>query len=210
MQFEQVWSHRQQVRLALLDRGRGAEDLRFLSQRLGRLIGRRLGLRFRWNPSPVLDHQHLVVTGEFNTDDDDEPIIKIWLNSHPSSRFYRFDNDGYLTWTQFVRNLSECVMHEKVHEMQYAVHQNQVSSLPDTGDEEQDYYLDPDEIDAYAWSLASECCDRGGIPELLDPNEESSWWNYANIFEFGHPARQLLLKKAYQRICLAKTLDQMI
>lgn len=210
MQFEQVWGYRQAVRLALMDRGKGPEDLRVLSRRLGWHLNRRIGnLRFHWNPTPVLDHQHLIITGDFDYDGENPRPINIWLNSHPDCRFYCFNKPGHLTWQQFIYNLSECVMHEKVHELQHQYHCGDVRALPDTGDAEQDYYLDPDEIDAYAWSLASESCDRGGVGGLLDPADDSSWWNYANIFDQDHLARRRLLKKAYQRICLAKTLDQL-
>lgn len=191
-----------------MDRGRGPEDLRVVAQRLGQILSRRFNLRFHWNPSPVLGHEHLVLTGEFYPDEDHRPT-DIWLNSHPVCRFYRFGRPGRLTWHQFVCNLSECIMHEKVHELQDQAHQGEYRTLPETGDKELDYYLDPDEIDAYAWSLASECCDQKGLESLVDPQDEwSSWWNYANILDPGHPARRRLLKKTYRRICQAQEFDR--
>lgn len=203
MKFELVWHYREYVRQRLAEHGRPAEDLTILARRLGRLLGSDLNCRFRWNPSPVLGREHLVMTGSYDYDDRGG-ISSIWINSHPDTRIYLWGHGDNITWKKFVEDLSECVMHEMVHHLQHAqrdCYEPWVLEYYD--DPDKNYYSDPDEIDAYAWSWVSECVDQGGIQHLLAPTNESVWWNYAEHFEPGDPVRQRLIKKAYKRLVWA-------
>jgi len=208
MKFNKVWRIRRDIRQLLYNQGRPAEDLRTLARRLGRLLNKKYKTRFHWQPSKVLGRNHLVFSGTFDCYEQDQPIA-IWINSHPASVYYTFGYRGKVTWRRFVNDLSECIMHEKVHEFQWRSRRKKKKSRqPVTGNENYDYYADPEEIDAYAWSLASECLDRGSRGRLVDVLDSaykdfSVWWNYANLFEPGHPVRKRLLKKSYLRIQLA-------
>lgn len=207
MQFRKVWRVRQDIRRLLYDRGRPVEDLQVLARRLGLLLNKKYKTQFHWNPSQVLDPGHLVFSGNFDAYEKRQPI-SIWINTRPEEKVYEFGREGAVTWQRFVDDLSECIMHEKVHQFQYHRHRNRNRiNLKKSDNEELDYYSDPDEVDAYAWSLASELLDHSKgfvLPEPDQPNlAYSIWWNYANIFEEGHPVRKKLLRKTYKRIQLA-------
>lgn len=204
MKFERVWRYREYVRHLLADKGRPAEDLQILARRLGRLLGRRLDCRFRWNPSPVLGREHVIMTGSYDYHDDGD-VMSVWINSHPTSRIYRWGESSNITWLRFVEDLSECVMHEKVHRLQHRSRDGyEPWVIEHYDDPDMNYYADPDEIDAYAWSWASECADRGGVNFLRDPGDESVWWNYHDCFGFNHPVRRRLIKKTYARLMRAQ------
>lgn len=205
MDFRKVWGYREDVRRLLTTQGRPAEDLRILARRLGRLLNDRLGSNFHWNPSPVLDRGHLVFSGYYDFEAKTKPM-SIWINTHPDSRYYRWGAGTNVTWEKFVWDLSECIMHEKVHYLQHRARKGMDVFLDERyGDPEKDYYADLDEVDAYSWSLASECMDRNGLASLLDPpeNRATVWWNYHNFFPVHHPVRQRLLKKTYKRLTQA-------
>ncbi len=207
MQFRKVWRVRQDIRRLLYDRGRPVEDLKVLARRLGLLLNKKYKTQFHWNSSLVLDPGHLVFSGDFDCYEKRQPI-RIWINSHPEHQIYEFGKNGTITWERFVNDLSECIMHEKVHQFQWHRHRNRGRiHRRSTGNDELDYYADPDEVDAYAWSLASEMLDLSNGFVIPEPDEAdkaySIWWNYANIFEPGHPVRKKLLRKTYKRLCLA-------
>lgn len=203
MEFERVWRYREYVRERLADKGRPAEDLRILARRLSRLLGQQIDCRFHWNPSPVLGREHVIMTGSYDYYEAGG-IMSVWINSHPDSRIYRWGENGNITWSRFVQDLSECVMHEHVH---YLQHQRRDGYEPwfieQYGDADMDYFADPDEIDAYAWSWVSECMDRQGLASMFDAEEELVWWNYCEHFEENHPVRKRLMKKAYVRLIQA-------
>ncbi len=202
MEFRRVWRYREDIRRILADQGRPVEDLRTLARRLGRLLNDRLDSQFHWNPSPVLDRGQLVLSGHYEFDTKVQPM-KIWINTHPDSRTYYWGRGDAVTWTKFVWDLSECVMHEKVHYLQHRARRGIDLYCRETYDDaDRNYYSDPDEIDAYAWSLVSECMDRKGLAELVYPNKDIAtvWWNYQSLFPAGHPVRRRLLKKSYKRL----------
>jgi len=206
MQFRKVWRIRNDIRRLLYDRGRPVEDLKILARRLGRLLNKKYNTQFHWKATDELDVDHLVFTGQF--DCYEQRKISIWINTHPDTKIYEFGQEGKISWERFVNDVSECIMHEKVHQYQWVRHKNRGKiHSKKTGNEELDYYSDTDEIDAYAWSLASEMLDmKKGfvIPDIADPTTTYSvWWNYANLFDAGHPVRKRLLRKTYQRVRLA-------
>lgn len=204
MKFERIWRYREYVRERLADRGRPVEDLRVLARRLGRLLGRRLDCCFHWNPSPVLGREHVIITGDYDYYRAGGTST-IWINSHPDSRIYHWGSGDNITWLRFVQNLSECAMHEHVHYLQHRARRGYEPWVVEHYDDpDKNYYADPDEIDAYAWSLVSECMDHDAGSKALEPPEESVWWNYAEQFDPDHPVRQRLLKKAYVRLCWAR------
>lgn len=207
MQFRKVWRVRNDVRRLLYDRGRPVEDLQVLARRLGLLLNRKYKTQFHWRPSKELDTNHLVFSGQF--DCYEKHKIQIYINTHPSTKIYEFGQEGKISWQRFVDDLSECIMHEKVHQYQWRQHKNRGKKHSrKTGNEELDYYSDPDEIDAYAWSLASEMLDTN--QRFVIPGIDASysiWWNYANLFDAGHPVRKRLLRKTYRRVALAMADD---
>lgn len=204
MEFNRVWQYREYVRRVLADKGRPAEDLQILARRLGRLLGQRLDCRFRWNPSPVLGREHLIMTGSYDYHESGG-TMNIWINSHPACRIYHWDQGGNISWLRFVQDLSECVMHEKVHYLQHRSRDGyEPWFIEHYEDADMNYYADPDEIDAYAWSWVSECMDRQGLASMFDPDEEMVWWNYDEYFGVNHPVRRRLIKKAYVRLVQAQ------
>jgi hypothetical protein len=208
MKFDKVWRIRRDIRQLLYNHGRPAEDLRILARRLGRLLNKKYKTNFHWLPTKVLGRNHLVFSGTYDCYEKDRPIT-IWINTHPASVFYTFGYRGKVSWKRFVDDLSECIMHEKVHEFQWRSRRYKKKARQKlTGNQSYDYYADSDEIDAYAWSLASECLDRNTDGRILDVLESSYrdfsvWWKYANLFEMNHPTRKKLLKKTYLRVQLA-------
>lgn len=209
MNFKRIWRVRRDIRQILYNQGRPAEDLRALARRLGRLLNKKYKTGFHWNPSTVLERNHLVFSGTFDYYERSQPI-SIWINTHPDSWFYTFGCDGKISWRRFVNDLSECIMHEVVHQHQWRQHRNRGRfNINSTGDEKIDYYSDPDEIDAYAWSLASEWLDRkvtGQLNKVIanaGRQRYSVWYNYYNLFPKNHPVRKRLLKKTYTRIQFA-------
>jgi hypothetical protein len=201
--FDQVWRYRIYVRQKLIERGRPAEDLRILARRLGRLLGPTINCRFHWNPTPTLGREHMIMTGLYDYHQNGG-TSSIWINTHPDTRVYHWGQGDNITWMKFVCDLSECVMHEMVHHLQHqARHGYEPWVVEYYDDPDKNYYTDPDEIDAYAWSWVSECMDQQGLETLRWPSNESVWWNYAEQFEAGDPVRRRLLKKAYARLIQA-------
>lgn len=211
MQFRKVWRVRNDIRRLLYDRGRPVENLQILARRLGLLLNKKYKTQFHWSASTVLDSGHLVFSGNFDSCKKRQPI-SIWINTRPEQKVYEFGLNGNVSWHRFVDDLSECIMHEKVHQFQWHRHRNRSRiNRKKTDNEELDYYSDPDEIDAYAWSLASELLDHSQGFVLPESDQSglaySIWWNYSNVFEPGHPVRKRILCKAYKRFQLALTND---
>jgi len=196
MYFKKIWKIREDIR-NLLSSKESKGDVRGLSRSLGLRLNNKYKTKFTWVPSLVLYRNHIVVSGDYSAWEDYEAPITIRIHTHPDVSNYPFGKKGYRSWKQFVNDLSECIMHEHVHMAQFKLHKdNKVRQQTDCKD--YNYYADSDEVDAYAWTLASEIADNGGMKYISNPNTDSPYWQYKHfVFPVNNKIKKKLLRKTY-------------
>jgi hypothetical protein len=197
MQFKKIWKIREDIRSLLSSIDSDTKDVRGLSRSLGRLLNKKYKTRFKWITSPVLFRNHIVVSGDYADWEEYNSPITIRIHTHPDISKYPFSKSGYKSWTQFVQDLSECIMHEHVHMAQYKMHKSK-KIVPKSICDHYNYYADSDEVDAYSWTLASEIADNGGMDYISKPRIDSPYWSYVNyVFPINNNIKKKLLKKTY-------------
>ena len=199
MQFKKIWKIREDIRKTLSSYESSTKDVRGLSRILGRLLNKKYRTRFTWVPTSVLYRNHIVVSGDYSHWGDHEEVspIEIRIHTHPDIIKYPFGKKGYKSWKQFVNDLSECIMHEHVHMAQFRLHKDK-KVRQQTECSDYNYYADSDEVDAYAWTLASEIADNGGMCYMSNPKVDSPYWAYcSHVFPVNKKIKKKLLRKTY-------------
>lgn len=198
--FKKIWKIREDIRALLSSKKYESKDVRVLSRSLGRLLNEKYRTKFSWVPSTVLYRNHIVVSGDYSFwDNDHEEVspISIRIHTHPDIINYPFGKKGYKSWKQFVKDLSECIMHEHVHMAQFRLHKDK-KIRQETECPKYNYYADSDEVDAYAWTLASEIADNGGMDYISNPKIDSPYWQYrSHVFPVNEKIKRKLLRKTY-------------
>lgn len=197
MQFKKIWKIREDIRTTLSSKKSETKDVRGLSRSLGRLLNKKYKTKFTWVPSDVLYRNHIVVSGDYSDWEEFGAPITVRLHTHPDIIKYPFGKKGHKSWNQFVKDLSECIMHEHVHLNQYKMHRSKKSRQHSDCDD-YNYYADSDEVDAYAWTLASEISDNGGMDYISNPKVDSPYWQYYEyVFPNNEKIKKKLLRKSY-------------
>lgn len=105
--------------------------------------------------SPTVDFGCVIVAGAYDSDADKEgeDCIEIALMYHPATQALELDADS---WFKVCFDIAECIGHEYVHQAQYRKRKWKQGTSYASADEEQAYLGDPDEVEAYAFSIAAE------------------------------------------------------
>ena len=142
-------------------------------------------------------------------DEREKPSIELVLVTNPNDQHLILDQD---LWQLFVNRLADSLAHELIHMIQarsrnflFVEHQARRDIQLD---ENLAYLSDPDEIDAYAFNIATELKEHSDpIQKLHDPKNISvddsiNLWAYINAFSqnINNPVVKKLLKKVYKNL----------
>lgn len=114
---------------------------------------------FKTGRDTAVDPDMIVVSGLYDSFDDSEnlPHTEIFLNYHPDQEYYFLH---LIDWTQLSFDIAECIGHELVHRQQYqrrSPGRRYHSCVDDTTKrDDQNYFGDTSEIEAYGFSIAAE------------------------------------------------------
>lgn len=139
-------------------------------------------------------------------DEDGEPSIQLVLINNPIDTHIIFDDKDF---SRFVNQLADSLAHELIH-----MRQARTRGFIDVEHRSLDlsegieYLSNPDEIDAYAYNIATELKDtKSPIKALRNPSSISiedsiNLWSYVSAFskDISHPVLKKLLKKVYKHL----------
>lgn len=155
----------------------------------------------------------MIVSGDYDSDADEAgkvPINLIFI-THTVDRVLLWDDEDF----KFIsKQLADTLIHELVHMKQTRDRNFEpviiVDNLPDDDEEVNRLYLgQDDEIDAYAYNIASELTDDDNqenfkkylsCPSLTPMDVSINLWNYMQVFEKNLNSQTLkrLMKKVYK------------
>jgi len=153
-----------------------------------------------------------IITTDYNSDLDsnDTPCIFITLVSYPKVKMFLWDQEQF---DIFSRQVCDGLIRELVHLRQCRKRNFIEIPIKDIGgsleDQHEKLYLSqPDEIDAYAHTIASELAyseseaKRLNTPSKIEPDESLMLWNYGRLYDHDitHPVMRRLLKKVYKLV----------
>ena len=142
-------------------------------------------------------------------DERQKPSIELILVTNPNDSHLILDAD---LWNLFVNRLADSLAHELIHMQQarardflYVEHQARRNIQID---ENLVYLSDPDEIDAYAYNIATELREHSNpLSKLRNPaavsvNDSINLWAYIQAFskDLKNPVVKKLLKKVYKNL----------
>ena len=178
-------------------------------------IGRFIAKRFRvtvlhaqaWEVEPT----ELNINAFYDPDKDERqrPSIELILVTNPNDIHLILDRE---LWELFVNRLADSLAHELIHMYQararnfvYVEHQARRNIQLD---ENLVYLSDPDEIDAYAYNIATELREHPKpLEKLINPaavtvNDSINLWAYIQAFSknLNNPVVKKLLKKVYKHL----------
>lgn len=179
------------------------------------LVGHFIARRFRVNVMHAqaweVEPTELNLNAFYDQDRDDRHKISIELVlvTNPHDKHLILDRMG---WNLFVNRLADTLAHELIHMRQARArdfleiehHARRNRKL----DENLMYLSDPDEIDAYAYNIATELKEHGDpIQKLQNPKaitvvDSINLWAYINAFaqNLSDPSLKRLLKKVYKLV----------
>lgn len=174
-------------------------------------VGNFIVHRFRVN---VLHAESLQVElGEINInahyDSESDDICRIAINlvlvTHPRDGVYLYDRKAF---DQLIINLADTLAHELIHMKQSRArnHLNFDSKIKDdrTQFNNAEYLSEPDEIDAFAYGIATDLkalsnpIKRLSDPKSITMNDSANLWVYINTF--SKDLNSVTLKKLYKKI----------
>jgi len=142
-------------------------------------------------------------------DERQKPSIELILVTNPNDKHLILDNE---LWELFVNRLADSLAHELIHMYQararnflYVEHQARRNIQID---DNLVYLSDPDEIDAYAYNIATELREhQNPLSKLRNPaavsvNDSINLWAYLQAFskDLKNPVVKKLLKKVYKNL----------
>ena len=142
-------------------------------------------------------------------DEQQKPSIELILVTNPNDKHLILDDE---LWNLFVNRLADSLAHELIHMYQararnflYVEHQARRNIQID---ENLVYLSDPDEIDAYAYNIATELREHTDpLSKLKNPaavsvNDSINLWAYMQAFskDIKSPTIKRLLKKVYKHL----------
>lgn len=114
---------------------------------------------FKTIKDPAVELDMIVIAGSYDPVEDSlgEPSIEICICYNPDQKFY-FTN--LMDWESLCFDISECICHEGIHQLQFRKHRSQREfsmKLEEINPAHDPDYLSNDlEIDAYGFSIAAE------------------------------------------------------
>jgi hypothetical protein len=140
-------------------------------------------------------------------DEQQKPSIELILVTNPNDSHLILDDD---LWNLFVNRLADSLAHELIHMFQarsrnflFVEHRRHRTIALD---ENLVYLSDPDEIDAYAYNIATELREHlNPLSKIRNPaavsvNDSINLWAYIQAFskDLNNPVVKKLLKKVYK------------
>lgn len=145
--------------------------------------------------SVTVDMNQVVIGGQYDPDEDEANFssIRVFASYNPYQKEINLKD---VRWKQLCITIVECVGHELVHQRQYRARGYDirdklfVSKCKEREKkEEQEYLGNPDEIEAYGYSVASELFLKYKMEEMTkDCVKKSQMFKvYASTFGINHP-----------------------
>lgn len=187
----------------LLSYGRTNRDTVFTPASLTRVIRKYIGspdITVTTTKSVDVDLDQVVIGGQYDPYEDQANFssITIFITYNPEQKEFSLKDIG---WKQVCVNLIECLGHELIHQQQYRNREFDIantlfvsSCTDDKRRDEQEYLGNPDEIEAYGYSVASELFLKYKLAEITKNHVKKSqmFKVYASTFGIDHPVVQEL------------------
>lgn len=157
----------------------------------------------------------MMINAEYDQekDEDNKVSIQIILVTYPTDKSFLWDRSQF---DYIIKQIADTLIHESAHMKQcrardfeeYFFEKNDF----DSDKEEAQYYLgSDDEIDAYAYNIASELLDQRSFlqansllsnPKAITLDISSTLWTYMNTFDhnINNPVIKKIIKKAYKHL----------
>jgi hypothetical protein len=206
---------REQVRNICNDLKPQIVDQIFSIDNIVEVVGHFVAKRFRvsvlhaqaWEVDPT----ELNINAFYDPDRDEQqkPSIELILVTNPNDSHLILDDN---LWNLFVNRLADSLAHELIHMFQarsrnflFVEHRRHRTI---TLDENLVYLSDPDEIDAYAYNIATELREHPNPlskirnPAAVSVNDSINLWAYIQAFskDLNNPVVKKLLKKVYKNL----------
>jgi hypothetical protein len=206
---------REQVREVCLDIKQQVVDRVFPINDVVDLVGHFIARRFRVNVMHAqaweVEPTELNLNAFYDPDRDERKKISIELVlvTNPNDKHLILDQGG---WDLFVNRLADTLAHELIHMRQSRSRDfleiEQSLNRRTVVDENLAYLSNPDEIDAYAYNIATELKEHPNpLQKILNPktvrvSDSINLWAYVNAFaqNISDPILQRLLKKIYKHL----------
>jgi pyrimidine operon attenuation protein/uracil phosphoribosyltransferase len=180
-------------------------------KQVGRFIARRFKVTVLHAQAWEVESAELNINAFYDPERDERqrPSIELILVTNPNDTHLILDND---LWNLFINRLADSLAHELIHMYQararnflYVEHQARRNIQID---ENLVYLSDPDEIDAYAYNIATELREHPNpLSKLVNPaavsvNDSINLWAYIQAFskDIKNPVVKRLLKKVYKNL----------
>jgi hypothetical protein len=187
----------------------------FLADDLIDVVGHFIARKFRVSvlhaKALQVEFTELNINANYDPDRDElgKPSIELIIVTNPSDHQFILDKP---LWDLFVNRLADSLAHEMIH-----MHQSRTRDfitvdykVPYTAhlDENLVYLSDPDEVDAYAYNIATELREHPNPleifynPAAVSVNDSVNLWAYMQAFskDIKHPTIKQLLKKVYKHL----------
>ena len=180
-------------------------------EKIGHFVAKRFKVSVLHAQAWEVDPTELNINAFYDPDRDEQqkPSIELILVTNPNDSHLILDED---LWNLFVNRLADSLAHELIHMFQarsrnflFVEHrQHRTIAL----DENLVYLSDPDEIDAYAYNIATELREHPNpLSKLINPaavsvNDSINLWAYIQAFskDIKNPVVKRLLKKVYKNL----------
>jgi len=187
----------------LISYGRANKDSLFTPSSLSRVIRRIVGnediLVTTTRHSDVYLNQ-VVIGGQYDPDEDQANFasITVFVTYSPHQKEFLLKD---INWKQVSINLVECIGHEMIHQQQYRNREYDIADglfisncIDDEKRREQEYLGNPDEIEAYGYSVASELFLKHKLSSITKDHVKKSqmFKVYVSTFGINHPVVQEL------------------
>ena len=205
---EQVRDICQGLRSEVVDQVFLVDDLAYF---IGKFIGRRFRVSVLHAQAWEVELTELNINASYDPEKDEvgKPSIELILVTNPNDRHLILDD---ALWTLFVNRLADSLAHELIHMRQarakdFIFFEPRAYCDPEL-DENLIYLSDPDEIDAYAFNIATELREHlDPLSKLQNPaavsvNDSINLWAYMQAFskDMKSPPIKRLLKKVYKHL----------
>lgn len=186
-----------------------------LVDKLGLFISDRFRIDVMHASSQTALPGSMLINADYDQEKDERNrvSIRIILITYPDEKSFLWDEEQY---GYVCKQIADTIIHEMVHMRQCRLRDFEdyffEKDTFETDKEEAQYYLgNNDEIDAYAYNIASELLDQRNLKEanhaLSNPSKvtlevSANLWAYMNTFDHNvnHPAIRKLIKKIYKHL----------
>ncbi len=160
-----------------------------------------------------VDYNMVIVGGIYDPwlDESNLPGITLYISYHPEQTHIQISD---IEWSQLCVDLIECAGHEIVHQEQYRARNFDIGPhifVSGSDDEqkrdEQNYLGDPDEVEAYGFSIAAEVFLKSRPTRISSKHvaQTAMFKAYKKAFGVRHPIVCTLLEQTIKYYCKLNT-----